>query len=113
MDKQFVIDTINLAVTNSVLTDFCHIKNGSHNKYGGLVTVWFEEDDEDGRHDLRKVNPSLIWSAMEQILENNNLALDEESEKRILLSHKRKDVFVMENDDILTIFKLALTGEVE
>jgi hypothetical protein len=112
VEKDYVIDVVNVAAFNGVLDGWCNVKKNSHNKYAGLITIWFDDEDEDERHNLRKINPSLIWGAITDLCQKDFGGLDEEIEKRILLSFKRKDASVLEYDDILTIFQVAVFEEV-
>lgn len=112
-EKDFVIDVVNVAAFNGVLNDWCNVKKNSHNRYAGLLTVWFDEDDDDSAHEYKKINPSLIWKSIQDICVNSFEGLDEETEKRILLANKRLDASVLEHEDILSIFQVALFEEVQ
>ena len=102
-----------MAFFNGVLNDWCNVKSGSHNRYAGLLKVWFDEDDDGDSHEYKPVNPSLIWKSVQSICVDSFEGLDEETEKRILLANKRLDASVLEYEDILAIFQIALFEEVQ
>lgn len=112
-EKDFVIDVVNVAAFNGVLNDWCNVKKNSHNRYAGLLKVWFDEDDDGDVHEYKTINPSLIWKSIQDICTKNFEGLDEEIEKRILLSNKRLDASVLEHEDILAIFSVGLFEEVQ
>lgn len=114
-EKDFVIDVVNVAAFNGVLNDWCNVKKNSHNRYAGLLKVWFDEDDDGDSHEYKTINPSVIWKSVQSICVGVDSfeGLDEETEKRILLANKRLDASVLEHEDILAIFQIALFEEVQ
>jgi len=112
-EKDFVIDVVNISAFNNVLEDWCNVKKNSHNRYAGLLKVWFDEDDDGDSHDYKAINPSVIWKSIQSICVDNFEGLDEEVEKRILLANKRLDASILEHEDILAIFSVAFFEEVQ
>jgi hypothetical protein len=109
--KEFCIDIVNVAVFDNVLSDWCIVKNGSHNKYAGMVTLYFEDDED---KELHKINPQKIGDVIKSICEDdvNHMNVSDEMEMRVLLANKRLDASVLEPEDVLGIFQVAVFGEV-